>query len=198
MTSETDIEKVLEAEREHIGLPGASESSSAPRYTGLALSGGGIRSASFCLGVLQALVAGGILPKIDYLSTVSGGGYIGASLTWFLSRPPGEPATARPPRTPVRAPEWVRVPRACRRRQPHPRLRRQHGNYPFLIWAQHCRRWACCPRIGVSPIVYFAILCGAVTLLHDAGFFLRLTDRLPAIPIVWRLFAVFLAVWTLH
>lgn len=60
----------------------------------LALSGGGIRSATFSLGVLQALarapappikgkfkndeIGGYLLPHFDYLSTVSGGGYIGA------------------------------------------------------------------------------------------------------------------------
>src|SRR5262245_19808160 len=47
---------------------------------GLALSGGGIRSASFCLGALQALHAASVLQKVDYLSTMSGGGYIGTSL----------------------------------------------------------------------------------------------------------------------
>ena len=52
---------------------------------GLALSGGGIRSASFCLGVLQALSYKRWLKNIDYLSSVSGGGYIGASLNWLLS-----------------------------------------------------------------------------------------------------------------
>lgn len=55
-------------------------------FTGLALSGGGIRSASFCLGVMQALAYGGWLKRIDYLSTVSGGGYIGSCLTWTLSQ----------------------------------------------------------------------------------------------------------------
>jgi predicted acylesterase/phospholipase RssA len=50
---------------------------------GLAFSGGGIRSATFCLGVLQGLAEKtGFLKHIDYLSTVSGGGYIGA---WFLA-----------------------------------------------------------------------------------------------------------------
>jgi len=49
--------------------------------TGLALSGGGIRSATFALGVLEGLRRLGQLSKIDYLSTVSGGGYIGAWLT---------------------------------------------------------------------------------------------------------------------
>ena len=45
--------------------------------TGIALSGGGIRSAIFALGVLQALARRGLLGRLDYLSTVSGGGYIG-------------------------------------------------------------------------------------------------------------------------
>ncbi len=52
---------------------------------GLALSGGGIRSAAFCLGVLQALDALQLIKKIDYLSTVSGGGYIGTSMTVAMS-----------------------------------------------------------------------------------------------------------------
>jgi Patatin-like phospholipase len=53
--------------------------------TGLALSGGGIRSAAFCLGALQALDDQIGIEKIDYLSTVSGGGYIGASLSVGLN-----------------------------------------------------------------------------------------------------------------
>lgn len=52
---------------------------------GLALSGGGIRSACFALGVMQALAGGGFLKRFDYLSTVSGGGYIGSALTWLLN-----------------------------------------------------------------------------------------------------------------
>lgn len=52
--------------------------------TGLCLSGGGIRSATFCLGIVQVLARQGMLPHIDYLSTVSGGGYLGSFLTAFL------------------------------------------------------------------------------------------------------------------
>jgi hypothetical protein len=37
---------------------------------GLCLSGGGIRSATFCLGVVQVLARQGILRQCDYLSTV--------------------------------------------------------------------------------------------------------------------------------
>jgi len=48
---------------------------------GLGLSGGGIRSATFCLGVTQVLAARGLLKDVDFLSTVSGGGYTGSFLT---------------------------------------------------------------------------------------------------------------------
>lgn len=80
--------------RADLGLPTAT------KRWGLALSGGGIRSATFSLGVLQALAraqapTGGavegeqggeglgrrLLARFDYLSTVSGGGYIGAFFT---------------------------------------------------------------------------------------------------------------------
>ena len=50
------------------------------RPWGLALSGGGIRSATFCLGLLKALAARRQLLEFDLVSTVSGGGYIGAAL----------------------------------------------------------------------------------------------------------------------
>lgn len=53
---------------------------------GLALSGGGLRSAIFCLGVLQALARVGLLKRFDYLSTVSGGSYIGSFLTAMYAR----------------------------------------------------------------------------------------------------------------
>jgi hypothetical protein len=71
-------------------------------FVGLSISGGGIRSASFGLGVLQAFnqveteipvkqlgststttQKKSTIKLVDYLSTVSGGGYIGSALTWF-------------------------------------------------------------------------------------------------------------------
>jgi Patatin-like phospholipase len=58
------------------------------RLFGICLSGGGIRSATFSLGILQGLTEKGILPLVDYLSTVSGGGYIGAWLQGLLHRCP--------------------------------------------------------------------------------------------------------------
>ncbi len=50
-----------------------------PRW-GLALSGGGIRSSTFCLGLMKSLARNKLLTRFDYLSTVSGGGYAGSAL----------------------------------------------------------------------------------------------------------------------
>lgn len=78
----------IEARRRHYGVE-ITKSSAA----GLALSGGGIRSATFSLGVLVALARRGLLPQFDYLSTVSGGGYVGSFLSAYLE---GQPAKDDP------------------------------------------------------------------------------------------------------
>lgn len=57
---------------------------------GLAFSGGGIRSATFNLGILQALAERKMLGDFDYLSTVSGGGYIGSWFSAWLKRKDGK------------------------------------------------------------------------------------------------------------
>ena len=68
----------------------------------LCFSGGGIRSASVCLGVLQGLARfstpdgryekDGMLHKLNFLSTVSGGGYIGSwFMAWARRHPQGYP-----------------------------------------------------------------------------------------------------------
>ena len=60
------------------------------RLLGLAFSGGGIRSATFNLGILQGLARLGLLHRVDYLSTVSGGGYIGSWLHAWVNRQDGD------------------------------------------------------------------------------------------------------------
>lgn len=77
-----------------------------PLY-GLAFPGGGIRSATFNLGISQALANSDLFLEFDYLSTVSGGGYIGSSIVASMYRAamasetdtrrlPDRPTTARP------------------------------------------------------------------------------------------------------
>ncbi|HEV2816406.1 MAG TPA: patatin-like phospholipase family protein [Allosphingosinicella sp.] len=55
----------------------------------LCLSGGGIRSAAFALGVLQVLSRARLLTGFHYLSTVSGGGYIGCWLQRWIHEEEG-------------------------------------------------------------------------------------------------------------
>jgi hypothetical protein len=93
----------------------------------LCLSGGGIRSAAFCLGVIQAFASVSIkgepaprqvedtlLGQFHYLSTVSGGGYIGSWLSLWTRRDPGgfwRNLTARPtsPDEEPKQLEWLRA-----------------------------------------------------------------------------------------
>jgi len=56
------------------------------QFRALALSGGGIRSATFALGVIEGLARKGLLDQFDYLSTVSGGGYVGGWLSAWIAR----------------------------------------------------------------------------------------------------------------
>jgi hypothetical protein len=78
-----EIELRIEAVEDVSGEPVLAPAENA-NVVGLALSGGGIRSSAFCLGVLQALHVTRVLARVDYLSTVSGGGYVGCSLTAAL------------------------------------------------------------------------------------------------------------------
>src|SRR6185436_4170313 len=57
-----------------------------PGTAALCLSGGGIRSATFNLGILQGLADHRLLNRLHYLSTVSGGGYIGSWLSSWIRR----------------------------------------------------------------------------------------------------------------
>lgn len=63
--------------RDAIDLPHASDEH--PHYA-LALSGGGIRSATFSLGLIRAMATNGVFKRFDYMSTVSGGGYLGGMI----------------------------------------------------------------------------------------------------------------------
>ena len=115
---------------------------------GVALSGGGVRSATFNLGVLQGLAHGDLLRRVDYLSTVSGGGYIGSWLASWSKRVRGgkgvgsvqerlrtEPLT-EPDALSVRAVRFLRslqqLPHAAARR-----LHRRHVDDDCDLAAQH-------------------------------------------------------------
>lgn len=58
-----------------------------PTSIGLALSGGGSKSAPFALGVLEGLNESGVLNHVDYISSVSGGSYAALYLysRWYAA-----------------------------------------------------------------------------------------------------------------
>ncbi|MGZ3460344.1 MAG: patatin-like phospholipase family protein, partial [Archangium sp.] len=124
--SGSSIEGLLEHERRYLeesrpaeaGAAGQGEPSPVdPRLVsrqrglcGLALSGGGLRSATYNLGLLQGLHQLGLLEMFDYLATVSGGGYIGGFWTaWRHYRGwRSEPGKEEAPLFPTNEQGWSR------------------------------------------------------------------------------------------
>lgn len=95
-------EREAEAIRVRRAVAELDTASTAPAATrlpedcvGLALSGGGIRSATYCLGMLQGMAVANLLRRIDFMSTVSGGGYTGGFLGRLYTRLAGVTSPAR-------------------------------------------------------------------------------------------------------
>jgi hypothetical protein len=139
--------------------------------TALCLSGGGIRSATFCLGVLQAFACSGRLKAFHYLSTVSGGGYIGSWLSNWRSqrgwdwqavmeklcvRLPPESASARAPGGTEEA-----------ERDPVSRLR-AYSNYLSPVWGLSTDALSLVAifvrNLLLNLLVWVPLLAGAVAL----------------------------------
>ena len=78
--------QIVERRRKAFGVEPAKPGDDPGATVGLALSGGGIRSAMFNLGVLQSMHASGFLRHVDYMATVSGGGYIGGFVSYRISQ----------------------------------------------------------------------------------------------------------------
>ncbi|WP_449433779.1 hypothetical protein [Pseudomonas putida] len=76
--AQAGLARLYQSRREK--LPADVQVTLSDRPWGLALSGGGIRSATFCFGLIKALAAKELLHRFDLLSTVSGGGYIGSTI----------------------------------------------------------------------------------------------------------------------
>jgi hypothetical protein len=66
------------------GLANTTAPTTAHGLAGIAFSGGGIRSATINLGIAQALHGAGLFRHFDYMSTVSGGGYLGSSISTLM------------------------------------------------------------------------------------------------------------------
>ncbi len=135
---ETSFKEILEDEKEYIkawreyrdNKPQPDEINE-DSFIGLGLSGNGIRSATFCLGVMQALAdfKGNLFNKVDYLSTVSGGGYIGSSINWLMNQfPIGKEGNVKFPYGSGQESE-MDSDRSNKKQAQNLRYLREHGNY---------------------------------------------------------------------
>jgi hypothetical protein len=100
-----------------------TEANVAGDLVGLAFSGGGIRSAMFNLGLLQALHKVGLLRYVDYLSTVSGGSYIGAHYSSQLLRMDEARKTVGP----------CLPPPVAEQKERFPLTQKHHGDQPSCV-----------------------------------------------------------------
>jgi hypothetical protein len=83
-------QRLLRARRLANGVDVAGAEEPINDAVGLAISGGGIRSATFALGITQVLARRGVLKDVDVISTVSGGGYLGAFISSVLNDKNGD------------------------------------------------------------------------------------------------------------
>jgi hypothetical protein len=160
------FDQVFEAEKKYL-----CDSEDEKLY-GIAFSGGGIRSASFGLGVMQALVKGRMLEKLHYMSTVSGGGYLGTALTWALHQEGDAAGT-----TPENFPLGDRKAQSDKTENPSRNKRldyiRLHSNYltPTNSLGLVSFFSVVVRSISMSLLVYMLLFIGIMGALKAAHFF---------------------------
>ena len=185
------VEEVIDCEKAYIKKKALdSETLAKSKFQGLALSGGGIRSASFGLGVIQALKNSTSPIKfsdIDYLSTVSGGGYIGGAMTWALHNSGQE---QKDESDGAKFPLGKRAGKGGENRGDNRLLDfiRQHGNYltpgPFLnaisLFGYVIR------NIFVSLLVYLSLLTAIMVGFRWAHLFDKVPLYQVSLGLIWN------------
>ena len=166
----------IDARRDGLGLGTPLAAEAAPaleqardrRLIGLSFSGGGIRSATFNLGVLQGLAHLDLLKVVDYLSTVSGGGYIGGWVAAWVKRGGKMETVAK------KLPTVRRAPAAEAEAEPVRHLRR-YSNYlaprqgflsadTWVLWASYLRNFLL-NQLVLLPAVVAVLLLSRLLML---------------------------------
>lgn len=163
-----DFDAALADEQKLGGMPPQGQA------LGLAFSGGGIRSATFNLGVIQGLAELKLLRRFDYLSTISGGGYIGSWLSLFIKRYAGGK---------VADAEDLLVERSTRGLE-HPAIRFLRAFSNYLT-----------PRVGLSKDTLVAVATYLRNLLLNLTILVTLLGALLLVPRVAALGAERLQDW---
>lgn len=159
-----DWHDVIEAEKDYIFQ---DKSGTAIKF-GLAISGGGVRSASFALGLLQALIKHKLLERVDYISTVSGGGYIGSALTWWRTGRLSEQKTAETTSPGLLCSFMTDEDSGSDTRNGFLNYLRTHSNYLLPTPALDTFSGAATiiRNSLVSALVYFGLMMLSITILH--------------------------------
>ena len=199
----TDLTGVLERELLYIRWnrhPSKTRRVVSRNLVGLALSGGGIRSATTNLGILQALSRMSILPMVDYVSTVSGGGYIGACLSSLLSwnrraaKPDADgscsPFTFEPGEEPRYATDWASFPFRAEISSQMPTTAgagivahlRTHGNFLIARWGVFRRETMRSIGTLLTGIVYHVLLFVTALFAVSALYFALMIATAPDVP----------------
>ena len=118
---------------------------------GVSLSGGGIRSAALNLGILQSIDEQQLFDEVDYLSTVSGGGYTGTAISSFMRKRNKEEFETEfdLEEDQIHLPETTRVAANTRFGEILNRLKKRFGWMPkfwlfffeMFSWVNHRLRW---------------------------------------------------------
>lgn len=146
-------------------LHGAPPADKVVNAVGLALSGGGIRSATYCLGIVQVLVRQNLFTQFDYLSTVSGGGYVGTFLSCALGTEPSAAAkknVAAPPPPPTRQGALDRIEDVFRRQKSGTEsglIRHLRNNSKYLL------NGGFMAKARIAGLVVSGILCNMLMVL---------------------------------
>ncbi len=137
----------------------------ASNVVGLAISGGGIRSATFAPGVVQCLAEKGMLAAVDYLSTVSGGGYLGSFLSSYLNSD-----------LPTVGPGVNQLPFAKVENNEAPAIRRLRNHSKYLIEGDLLRNIG---HLVYGVLINLVVVCALIGLLAIATF-LGMGDQIHA------------------
>ena len=179
----------VRARRARVGLASDDSEGDAPdQLVGVALSGGGIRSATLSLGVLQHLIRRGWMRQVDLLSTVSGGGYIGSCITSLLSR--GDHSLETPVQPEQKHLDWKRCERFDLDAQGpfdgHEQLHhlRRHGD--FLVARRGLFRHEFVRLLGSIPAGLLTIWLGLALFLVVASSAWLLLLALLLDPVSWQ------------
>ncbi|MGH9373030.1 MAG: hypothetical protein ACRD15_16025 [Vicinamibacterales bacterium] len=146
----------------------------AQQLSALCLSGGGIRSATFALGVIEGLCRGGLIDGLDYISTVSGGGYAGGWLSAWRYR-------AAAGRTPVSWPPMPAQPGGPAEPEPLIRVRRYARYLAPHMGALSVDLWALLATVArnllLMWLVLLPIIAALLTLPYVYYAIVRAADR---------------------